>query len=321
MGWSFSDALQSLSNGIADIPGIGDLWEGSIKTGGKVLDEVGGGLGIGDLERYGTRMRNSPREAGAEIGALAAALAGGYALMGPGGAAGAGGVGGGAASLNPYSVAYGTGVGNSGLYGLSAATSAEASAPFWASSAAGTSGAGLYGTEALAAGASGYDLAGASQLAGLDAGSLASLSGGSGFGAPSSFAPSSGFGGSIPMSPFDTGVNALKRTWNNPWGRMALMRAGTGLYARNRMRSLERRLSETDVTQTPGYRAGERAIARRAAAGGYGDSTRMLAELSDYGQQSYDRFAANERANYQARMGGLMSEMNTLGMMSLGLGF
>lgn len=116
-------------------------------------------------------------------------------------------------------------------------------------------------------------------------------------------------------------MSRLNRAWRTPMGRMALLRSGAGLYGGLQARRLNRRLRNIDVTQTPGYRAGERAIIRRASAGGYADSTRMLAELSDYGQQSYDRFAANERANLQANLGGLMTEMNALGMLSLGLGF
>lgn len=140
--------------------------------------------------------------------------------------------------------------------------------------------------------------------------------------APGFSAPPLALGGGIDAAPWwQQGGDYLRRMWKDPIGRQLLLRAGTGLYANRKARRLERGLRERDVTTLPGYRAGERAVIRRASAGGYADSSRMLAELSDYGQQNYDRFAENERRNYQARMGGLMSEINTLGLLSLGLGF
>lgn len=145
---------------------------------------------------------------------------------------------------------------------------------------------------------------------------------------PSVTGPSGGFGGLQPVTGannlFDGMKDYLRRMWANPWGRQALIRAGTGLYGNQRMRRMNRqlrnRLDSGDVTQMPGYQAGEKSVRRRMAAQGYGNSTNMLAALQDYGAQQYDRFAANERANYQAKVGSLANEMNTLGSMALLLG-
>jgi len=256
---------------------------------------------------------------GAAWGGATGALAD-YYSGGAGGSTTSGGSG------DMYSLTYGMQEGNSGLYGISGGTGASASDPFWSSAgAAGSGGSGLYDTGSLSA--SGNSLALLSDdtgygVSGLRAADTFGLAGGTGLQAPPRFStPQPALGGGMDMGLLSQGGEYLRRMWRNPYGRMMLMRAGTGLYARNRMRKLERRLGETDVTQMPGYRAGERALVRRAAAGGYADSSRMLAELSDYGQREYDRFAANERANYQARMGGLQSELETLGMLSLAMGF
>ena len=128
-------------------------------------------------------------------------------------------------------------------------------------------------------------------------------------------------GSGIATNPILGGIGSgLSRAWSTPLGRMMLTRAAGGLYGQRRMRRLNRRLANTDPTQTPGYRAGERAVRRAAAAGGYRNSSRMLAELQDFATQNYDRYAANQRAQYQAEAGGLANELNLLSLLSLGFG-
>lgn len=310
MGWNpfeavgefVGNAWDGLTGTIDALPIVGSLSREVGRFGGKVADELGGALGWSDLEDMGAQWRRDPRQGFRELGG-AAALAGGAYYAWPWMSSA------GSAPVNPIGLSTTMPPGSE--YALTGG--GFGAAPETLGSLSSGSYVGAPGFSAFGGGAGLPAF-----IPGTDIPSLAAMSGGGG--GVSALDP---MNTAFAMSPsyLDAGLSALSRGWASPWGRLGMLQLGSGLYSRNRMRKLDKRLRNTDITQTPGYKAGERAIVRRASAGGYADSSRMLAELSDYGQQSYDRFAENERRNYQARMGGLMSEMNALGMISLGLGF
>ena len=138
-------------------------------------------------------------------------------------------------------------------------------------------------------------------------------------GAPETISGGGGFS-TIGGSPYDYMSNYLRRMWRSPMGRYALTQGVGGLYGMMQQRKLEKELRNVDVTQQPGYQTGLQNVTRRMQAGGYGNSSNLLAALQDYGAQSYDRYGAERRAQYQAKQGSVQSMLNLLGMLSLGFG-
>lgn len=263
---------------------------------------------------------------GAARGALA-----GYAAGSMSGGSGGGGGGGMTAGGGSGGLTMG-GSGGSGLYGISGGGGSSVYDPFFSTGgAAGTAGAGIYAANAPSGGGNysvgaplvfgtGFETPQSSAFGGFDSTGLA---GGTGLnvtpgGVRNFGAGPSGMGGAL--SPFDSMQDYLRRMWRDPQGRMMLIRGAGGLYANMRHRKLERELRDVDITKQPGYATGEKSVRRRMAAQGYGNSTNMLKELQDYGAREYDRYAANRRADYQAKVGALMNDLNTLGMLSLAFG-
>lgn len=117
---------------------------------------------------------------------------------------------------------------------------------------------------------------------------------------------------------FDSMQEYLRRMSKTPQGRAALARLASGAYGAYENRKLRKELRNVDITQQPGYLAGERAVKRRMASQGYGNSGNMLTELQEYGGRFYNDYSQNRRQEVGAKTQNLGNMMSLLGMMSSG---